>query len=269
VKTHNLILTFFLLLKVVLLGAQSFELHGKISAKAELEGIYVLNTTSKKFTTTTNEGRFELMVSPGDELLVGSMQYEPISLTVNAQMSAAEFLELILEDRVNALDEVVVGKILTGDLWSDIENSDAKRDINFYDVGIPGYVGPQKTQSQRKLFQADEGDFVQVYATLFGPGVSVNLHKILNRISGRTKELKSRVQHEAQNLCMTRAKTDFSAILFGDYEIEESLKFEFFLYVSEDPKFPELCQSNNSMAMFEFLNQTLVSFASEAELIND
>lgn len=268
-KVHKVIVISFFLLKVLLLGAQSVELSGRISANAELEGIYVLNITAQKFTVSKSDGTFTLPISLGDDILISSVQYEPVTLKVDLQMMNSRYLELELEDRINALDEVIVGKILTGNLMSDIENSDAKRDINFYDVGIPGYTGKRKSQTERRLYEADNGDFVALYATPFGPGLAINLHKILNRISGRTKEMKYRVSVEAQEVCMKRAQSDFSEILFGKYDIEAALKFEFFLYVSEDPNFLALCNTNNDMAMFEFLTQKLLVFAEDDELLKD
>jgi hypothetical protein len=268
-KVSKVIAISFFVLKVLLLGAQSVELRGRISANAELEGIYVLNITAQKFTVSNSDGSFNLPISLGDDILVSSVQYEPVTLKVDQQMMNSRFLELELKDRINALDEVIVGKILTGNLISDIENSDAERDINFYDVGIPGYTGKRKTQTERRLYEADNGDFVALYVTPIGLGLAINLHKILNRISGRTNEMKNRVRVEAQELCMTRVQSDFSDILFGEHDIEERLKFEFFLYVSEDPNFLALCNTNNGMAMFEFLTQKLLVFAKDDELVKN
>jgi len=148
---------------------------------------------------------------------------------------------------------VVVGKILTGDLLLDIGNSDAKRDINFYDVGIPGYTGKPKTQKERRLFEADAGKMV-VIAPLF---IGVNIHKLLNRISGRTKELKKAVKLEEQVDCMNTIKSEFSNLLFADYQIEEHLKIEFFYFVAEDPKFEMICKAGNDFETYEFLIQKL------------
>ena len=75
---------------------------------------------------------------------------------------------------------------------SDINNSDAERSINFYDLGIPGYTGIRKTQIQNRLDEADTGKFI--YWGI--PTPQFNLWKILNRVSGRTKRLKNNVKVE-------------------------------------------------------------------------
>jgi hypothetical protein len=79
----------------------------------------------------------------------------------------------------------------------------------------------------------------------------------LNKISGRTKKLKTAVKLEEQVNCMNTIKSEFSDMLFADYQIEEHLKVEFFYYVAEDPKFEMLCKANNDLEIYEFLIQKL------------
>jgi hypothetical protein len=128
-------------------------------------------------------------------------------------------------------------------------------------VGIPGFTGKPLTQNERRLFEADAGKFVYFY----GIGFAINVHKILNRISGRTKEMKLWVRLEAQDKCMNFAKSEFSDAIFGNLEIEDHLKTDFFYYASEDAKFMELCQQDNKMGMFEFLVEKLMNYNENQE----
>ncbi len=238
------------------LNAQSIDLRGTITANEDLEGIHVLNISAQIYTITNGVGQFIIPVSVNDTIVIRSVQYEPYELIINNDLIVSQYVNLILTDRINELDEVVVGKILTGNLLSDIENSDAKRDINFYDLGIPGYTGKLKTQSERKFAEADSGKFVYYY----GIAAVINVHKILNRISGRTNEMKVRILLEEEITCMNQVQEEYSDMLFGNEPIDEHLKIGFFIYVSEDEQFKALCDTNNSMAMYEFLMQKLVSF---------
>ncbi len=240
-------------------GAQTLVLKGRVIANEDLVGIHVLNISEKKYAVTNGSGGFEIPVRLNDTIVFRSVQYEPYQLTISETIIRDRYIEIQLKDRINKLDEVVVGKILTGNLLSDIENSDAKRDINFYDLGIPGYTGKLKTQSERKFEEADSGKFIYYY----GIGVAINVHKILNRISGRTKEMKHRVLLEAQLSCMNRAKSDYAEILFGTKQIEDHLIAGFFYYVAEDKNFETHCNTNNSMAMYEFLVEKLLEFENE------
>lgn len=229
--------------------SQSQELNGKIKANANVENIHVLNLSAKKYTISDLKGEFSIEAETDDTLLISGVQYIPKTLIVSKAMYTNQYLTVNLEDRVNQLDEVIVGKVLTGDLISDIENSDVKRDINFYDVGIPGYTGKPKTQKERKLFEADAGKSI-IIAPMF---IGINVHKILNRISGRTKKLKKAVLMEQQVVCMNKVKSEFSDLLFSEYNIEERLKIAFFYYVAEDPNFKSICDNYNSFNTYNFL----------------
>ena len=93
-------------------------------------------------------------------------------------------------DPANDLDEVFLTKQLSGDLNKDVSSSTAKADINFYDVGIPGYKGKPLTQNENRLNEA--GGNEKMFA--IGLGAAVNFNKFLNTITGRTKMLKERVR---------------------------------------------------------------------------
>ena len=252
-KIKNISIFTIILFVGLFSDAQTIDLRGQVTASSDLGSIHILNVTAQEFTITNNNGQFSVPARLNDTILISSIQYIPQNIVVTETILKLEYLSIKLEDRVNELDEVVVGKILTGDLLLDIGNSDAKRDINFYDVGIPGYTGKPKTQKERRLFEADAGKMV-VIAPLF---IGVNIHKLLNRISGRTKELKKAVKLEEQVDCMNTIKSEFSNLLFADYQIEEHLKIEFFYFVAEDPKFEMICKAGNDFETYEFLIQKL------------
>ena len=245
--------------------SQEVVLKGKIIAKNELGGIHVMNTSINQFSVSDDNGAFFIRARLNDSIYFSAIQYEPKTIVVDSYMLATQMLLVELTERVNILDEVIIGKILTGDLTSDLENSDAKAELNFYDLGIPGYIGKQKTQNERRLFEADAGKFVYYY----GLAMTINVNKILNRLSGRTKELKARVRTESQNLCMERVRTFFSESLFADTEVPEDIEIAFFYYVSDDQNFLNLCDNHNDMEMYEFLMSKLVVFNSENLEIED
>lgn len=265
-KTTNYILFLLIgLLNVFSVVSQTIVVKGQIDASSELEGIHILNISAEEYTVTNRKGAFEIATKINDTILVSSVQYIPKTVVVTQSIISSGFITIKLEDRVNELDEVIVGKVLTGDLMSDIENSDAKPDINFYDVGIPGYTGKPKTQKGRRLLEADGGKFVYYYGLI----ATINIHKILNRISGRTKKLKQLVRLEEQDACMKRAIAELSDELFGHTELKEELKTEFFYYASEDPKFLEVCKLESDIKLFEFLIAKLLAFNIQVESEDD
>ena len=137
-------------------------------------------------------------------------------LVIDEDIVLKKIVTVVLEEQINQLKEVIVGKILTGDLLSDIDNTEGDPPINFYDVGIPGYTGKTATQSERRLNEATTG------------GGFIPLNPILNAISGRTKMLKQQVALEAKDELLFSIKARLSEVFFELNPLEESLIMDFF-----------------------------------------
>ena len=158
-----------------------------------------------------------------------------------------------LEDKVNELDEVIVGKILTGDLLSDIENSDIKRDVNFYDVGIPGYTGRRKTQTERRIYEANTGSGL------------IPLNPILNWLSGRTKRLNEQLAREKEEKAVQSVASKYSKLLFENTTLSTTQQNEFFYFSADDEEFKDLYRSGNELKMLQFLKDKLNAFKHQIE----
>ena len=159
--------------------AQTREFSGIVKADGNVEGIHVINKSSYRYATTDKNGGFIIQAKLSDSLYFSSIQYIPKIVIITPDIVKDSFIEVRLEDGVTELDEVTVGKILTGDLNSDISNSDAERPLDFYDVGIPGFTGPRKTQIESKLYEADAGKMVYIGF----PYAMLNFNKFLNKIT--------------------------------------------------------------------------------------
>lgn len=242
-------------LAIPLSYAQTIQIKGVVIGSTDVGNIHVINKTSNKFTTTNQLGSFIIEAKLSDTLVFSSIQYNLKAVSVSPKIMLEKKMTVLLEEKVNELDEVTVGKVLTGDLDSDIKNSDAERPINFYDVGIPGYTGKPKTQSERKLHEADAGKYVAI-----GLGLGVNLNKILNGITGRTKKLKERVRKEHNDGLLERIKAALTENFFVIYPLEESMKNDFFYFCSEDENFEKRCKGKSDMEVFEFLAEKIVAY---------
>jgi hypothetical protein len=230
------------------ISAQTKDISGKIMASSDLVGIHVINKTASKFTITNNLGEFVIPVKLNDTIIVSSVQYIRKEILMTEIIMQAKVLRINLEDNVNKLDEVVVGRVLTGSLMSDIENSDVKRDLNFYDLGIPGYTGPKKTQSERRLYEAKSG------------GGIIPLNPLINWISGRTKYLEEQIKREELEIALIEAKAKFSKLIFEDDTFSVSLQNEYFYFCGDDPKFKEITDLGIDIKTLEFLKSKLEDF---------
>lgn len=235
-------------------NAQSVEVRGKVIAEDEdLEGIHVINKTASKFTITNSNGEFIIPANVNDTILFSAIKYKPKEVIINSQIIKSKTLTVYLTELVNELNQVIVGKVLTGNLLSDVENSDAKRDLDFYDFGIPGYTGKPLTQSENRLNEATTG------------GGFLPLNPILNYFSGRTKMLKNQVKLERLEGCLEVVKANLSKIFFEYNELDENLRSDFFYFCSEDEVFPTLCQIKNDLRTLEFLKVKLEAYKSNIQ----
>lgn len=256
IKGNFSFLLFFLFFSSVSF-AQSVEVSGKVISKTDVENIHVINKTAQVFTITNIEGEFKITVKVNDTLQFSSIQQGVKSIVVTQGVIISKTMIVKLDEQINELKEVVVGKVLTGNLLSDIENADKDKPINFYDVGIPGYTGKIATQSERRLSEA--GDFKpSMLLGLLGGGLPLN--PILNGISGRTKMLKKRVALENKQGLLRKIKSDLSEGFFEFYKLEEDLRADFFYFCQEDSNFEKRCKGKSDLEIFQFLKEKLLQY---------
>ena len=257
-KAKDIFLLGCLLLISKVVYAQKVEIDGQVFGNEDVENIHVINKSSKMFTTTNALGNFRISAKHRDTIQFTSVQYKTATVVVSYEMIQTKKMKVYLEENVNVLDEVLVGKVLTGELSSDIKNSDAERPIDFYDVGIPGYKGKPLTQSERRL---QEARTVQ-------PGM-IPILPLINAISGRTKMLKERVRLETVSILANSIKDRIAQDFFSNYPLPETFREEFFLYCSEDPLFLQRCQNRSDIEIIEFLAEKYESYVANLETRKD
>ncbi len=235
--------------------AQTREITGNISASGSVEGIHIINRTSYRYATSDINGVFKIQAKLSDTLYFSSVQYIPKTINVSLEMIENKLTAVQLEDAVTALDEVTIGKILTGDLGSDIDNSDAKRPLDFYDFGLPGYTGPRKTLIQNRLKEATTGNYIS-----WGIPPQPNLWKLLNKITGRTKRLQQNNKIEKDKNILTHIKSVVGPELFKYKNLDEDLRAEFYFYCADDENFQMRCTDRSDVEILQFLEEKLIDF---------
>ena len=263
-KTIKLICGLVASFCIFTLQAQRKEIKGQLVASDDVEGIHILNKTAAKFAISNEKGGFVILAKALDTLVISSLKYENKEVVVTKSNEETETLSVALVEKINALNKVVVGSQLTGSLQSDLKNSDAKTEINFYDLGIPGNVKLPLTQNERKLHDADAGSWGYV-----GLGFGVNFHKLLNKISGRTKKLKAIVELDDRDKCINRLRTNYESIIFEKDSLAENLRNEYFLFSQEDENFLSLCEENNEIKLLEYLQQKLKAYRKNRESVDN
>ncbi|MBP1839341.1 carboxypeptidase-like regulatory domain-containing protein [Formosa algae] len=231
--------------------AQMISIKGQVKGADDLENIHVINKSSKTFTITNQNGGFEIPVKLHDTLAFSSIQYSVLEVVVDATVIFTKQITVNLKAQINTLDEVVVGKVLTGNLMLDVGNSEAEPEINFYDVGIPGYMGKRKTKAERDLFEAGEFKPKMLLGLLGG---SVPLNPIINGLSGRTKKLKENVALERNQALLTSVRQRLSTVFFSEHPLDEDNRMDFWYFCSEDPNFETRCLHKTDVEILAFVN---------------
>jgi hypothetical protein len=231
------------------ISAQSIEFSGVIKGNDDLDGVHVINNASRSYTVTNVFGEFKVKAKVNDTIIFSSILFKLKKVVVSPQDAKNKFINVALQTFVNELNEVVLGRVLTGDLMSDVKNMGSQKQITFADVGIPGYTGKPLTQSERRLKTA--GDFKPIM--LLGLlGGSMPLDPLINAITGRTKELKTRVSIERKTLLLKRLKQTFADSFFDQYPLPEDKKEEFFMFCSDQNDFEISC-NDLKLNAFNFL----------------
>ena len=259
-------LIIFILLSFQTFSAQSVEVFGKVQSKLGVENIHVINKTAQVFTITNEKGEFRINVTLNDSLVFSSVQHKLKEIVVSKEIISTKMILVQLDEQINELDEVIVGKVLTGDLLNDITNIEGDPPINFFDVGIPGYTGKIATQSERRLSEA--GEFKpKMLLGLLGGGVPLN--PILNGISGRTKMLKRRVEIETKETLMLTVKARLAKDFFVSNPLDEDLRMDFFYFCADDEHFIKYCKNQTDFKILVFLRHKYRQYMENLETGNN
>src|SRR5690606_29068251 len=241
-KITKLFFFLFLVFGLHLVYSQTVEITGRVTTALDAENIHVINKTAQVFTTTNAFGSFKISAKLNDTLQFTSIQHKIKEVVVNATIILEKALEVHLEELTYALDEVVVGRMLSGDLMQDI--ADVKGSpVTAKQLGIPSYQGKLKTQSERKLNEATTG------------GGFIPLFPIINAITGRTKQLKNQIKLERKDNLLEDVRKRLEPILFVNDTLSENLRTDFFYFCSEDPQFVSHCKAKSDLEILEFLKE--------------
>ncbi|WP_420602515.1 hypothetical protein [Flagellimonas sp.] len=235
----------------IAIAQESKILKGRVVGKEkDVTGIVVQNVTSKRSTITVENGEFSISVKPNDTLLFSAVHFKRKMLHVNEDIFNTSFVTVFLEEFVNELNEVVVTPYnLSGDLNQDLGNLQLEKDVSAEALELPNANVRIITQSENKLHDADHGKFIYFYGAF-----SINVNKILNRLSGRTKMLKKRVLLDKEYAKVKEVEESFSDSVMANFlKIPKDKFYDFIYYCQMDTKFENLSNSQDKLLLWQFL----------------
>ena len=187
-----------------------------------IEGIHVLNITSDEATITDSEGNFKILININDEIIFSGIQFKRKKIIINQDILDSVSLTIYLEEFVNELDEVIVNSSgLSGNLLNDLQNSGVIKELNFDDIGIPGFTGIRKEDIPSNSQLAKE----VLLAPLVG---GLDIERMYNWISGYYKQRRKEIEFRNDfNIIDQIIKFYGLRFFIDEFEMEESAIHDF------------------------------------------
>ncbi|WP_282164390.1 carboxypeptidase-like regulatory domain-containing protein [Cellulophaga baltica] len=233
-------------------------LEGNVQVvNSELAGIHVQNISTKRATITDGYGFFALAVRLSDTVVFSSVQLKNKEIIITQAILESKQLIVPLEEADNELEEVVVMLYnLSGDLSKDARGLKLSA-VSSSTLGLPNTHVVKMTYNERKLLEADRGTMIKVLPL----GFAINTHKILNRISGRTKMLKERIVREEKNNMVAQLMAYYpDSIITKNLKIPDLQLHEFVYFCETDENFDALLKSEDQLLVWEFLERKSIVF---------
>lgn len=237
------------------LSAQEKSLQGKVINDADIDGIHVLNTSSRFNTITNENGHFSINVKPLDTLLFSSIKYMPEKLVVTEAIFEKGVITIKLTETVNELDEVFLQPNLSGNIGVDLKKIKTKKPINFDDVGIPGFKGKP------------EEKIAPVYS-LRTP-LLVDVEVLYKHFSGYYKNLKTQRKWENQNNAVAKMLNYYTLPFFTTtYGIPENRVYDFLLFCAESSTIESDFKKENYGSVLLVLDEKAKIYAERISEVN-
>jgi len=157
-------------------------LHGKITVDSiGVNGINILNLISGKTALTTNNGTFSILVKANDILVFKGINLKSYEKKISSSDIVRNRFLLQMQAKTNELKEVIV----------------KKDQISVFSLGIVAREPLKYTPAERHLQTAGDFKPIMLFSILGG---GMPLDPLINKINGRTKQLKKLVVVEKKEM---------------------------------------------------------------------
>ncbi len=234
-------------------------LKGKVkSLNNDVSDVLIVNLNSKKSTITDSLGLFKIEVKLKDSLRITAVQYLTKEIIISQEVFNKNSVVVNLVDNVIDLEEVTVTPYnLTGKIDLDLKRLAINPAITSSTLDLPNADIEKMTQSERLLIEADRGNYVNYY----GIALTINTHKIMNRLSGRTKAFEEMVIRDEKMKLEKEIIAKFSKkSISKGFDIPETKIDRFLTYCLLQDDFLELSKRNTT-EVWEYLKNKSVEFS--------
>ncbi|RKR14234.1 carboxypeptidase-like protein [Maribacter vaceletii] len=238
---------------------KTIKLNGKVqSISNDVLFVLIVNKNSKKSTITDSLGQFTIEVKLKDSLRFTAVQYQTKEISITSKIFLEKLLVVDLVDNVINLNEVTVTPYnLTGKIDLDIERLAIAPSVTSSVLGLPNADVEKMSQSERLLIEADRGKYMRFYVI----ALTINTHKILNKLSGRTDRMKGMVARDKNMEIEKEIIAKFSKKTMSEsFKIPEEKIDGFLTFCLSQTDFSELSKATNTEEIWEYLKLKSIAF---------
>lgn len=255
-KKSNLKLAFFnigktfLFISIVFISntlfAQRIPIQGKIikTENLDVEGINIINLTSKSGTISDEEGNFKIPVALNDSLSISAIHVEETIVIIGKEQLEDKKIVIHLSEKTNLLNAVTLRRALTGYIGADTNIIPTKEPITATSIGLPNADLPKLSKAESMLYAASSGP--------------VNM--IIGAITGETKRLREQIKLEKTTQITENLLARFPLTYFVDVLKIDQFKVYLFLYYCEQDAEYQSILNKNTMEIIQFLNRKSLEF---------
>jgi hypothetical protein len=193
-----------------------------------------------------------------DSIQFTAVQY----LTKNIIITDAIFdqktiLVNLVESIINLNEVTVTPYNLSGNLNLDMERLNIEPTVNSSTLGLTNADLEIMTQSERLLLEADRGKYVHYY----GIALVINTHKILNKLSGRTKTLEDMVARDENMELENEIISKFSKQSMSEsFDIQQNNIDGFLVFCLSQTDFTKLSKASSTEVIWEYFKVKSIEF---------
>ena len=191
------LLFFFFIFPILVFSQNDTLIRGKVVSESSLlEGIHVINLSSKLGVVTDSRGYFQIQVRISDTLQFSAVNLKATRYVMQKSDFFNDLLLVRMESLITELEEVAIINY---------------KNINAVALGIVPANQKTYTPAERKLAAA--GDF-KWYSPLLIPLGGMSVDGLINSISGRTNMLKKEVMVERKEMLQAQTSDYFEKKYF-------------------------------------------------------
>ncbi len=269
------VLLLFFLSSIAMAQKERVQIKGTVTSVSEepMEGITIFNLNNLEGTITNEQGIFYINVMEGDKLNFDAVQFEPFTLEVGANTIKTKTATLQLNEGVNKLDEVVIqDNLMMIEVKRNVDVKPVLAGVDEENLRTPAVDRMENTFSDR-VRQPDEYPIEQLAASQ--SGLRMNMFNVIGLLGSlvvseslKNLDLSGKPKPVEEEFNVVMVKNKFGTEYLAEFlDLDKEYLYEFMYYAKDNGLDKEMLDSDNELAILEFLSEQSKSFKKKKGLL--